>query len=99
VAATTRTSIFVEEDGAGIRLFEQSPTVLVGASECALEVAEQFAFQQRFRKSSAVDGDERHLRSRRASMDGARDEFLARAAFSVYEDGALGTRYGANQLF
>ena len=39
--------------------FEQAALVLVGAGERALHVAEQFAFEQRFRKCAAIDRNKR----------------------------------------
>ncbi len=50
---------FVEEDGAAVGDFEQAAFVLIGAGERALNVAEEFAFEQRLWKCAAVDGDER----------------------------------------
>src|ERR1700691_4905606 len=56
--------------------------VFVCTRERTLDVAKQFGFKQRLRKSSAVDGDEGILRPGAVFMDGARDQFLARAALS-----------------
>src|SRR6266700_659932 len=50
---------FIEKDGAAIGHFKQPAFVLICAGECALYVAEQFAFQQCLGKRSAIDGDER----------------------------------------
>src|SRR5579859_30486 len=46
----------VEEDGAAAGHLEQPALVLAGPGERALHVAEELAFQKRFRKSTAVDG-------------------------------------------
>ena len=53
-------------------------------------MAEQFAFQKRFRNGAAIDGDERAVLARAALMDGARRHFLARAAFAQDENGRIG---------
>ena len=45
-------------------------------------VAEELAFQQVLRNRCAVDGQERLLRPLAMMINGARDQFLARAAFS-----------------
>ena len=67
---------------------KQPLAVLVGAGEGALDVAEQLGFQKRFRKRSAIDGDERLLAAGAVFVDGAGDEFLARAGFSGDQDAA-----------
>ena len=75
-------SNFVQEERPAVRPSEQPLAVLVRPGEGALDVAEQLGFQKRFRKGSAIDGDERLLAAGAVFMDGAGDEFLARAGFS-----------------
>ncbi len=75
---------------------EEAALVLRGSRKGSLDVAEELAFQQGFRKSSAVDGDKRFGGARRAGMDGAGHQFLARAAVAVDQHGAVGGGHGAN---
>src|SRR5262245_11753541 len=49
-------------------------------------MAEEFALQQSFRDSSAVDGNERLRGTGAIEVNGARDQFLAGAAFSEDKD-------------
>src|SRR6266478_3801530 len=50
---------FIEKDSAAIGLLETSNATEFCASECAALMTEEFAFEQRFRNRSAIDGDER----------------------------------------
>ena len=89
---------FVEEDRALIGDFEESALVLVGSGECAFDVSEEFAFEQRLGKCAAVDRDEAFGRARRAGVDGAGYQFFSGAAFAVDQDRALRRRDRADRL-
>ena len=89
---------FVEEDGAAVGDFEQAALVLVGSGESALQIAEQFALEQRLGKGSAVDGDEGVGGARRTDVHGAGDEFFTGAAFAVDQNRAGGRSHGAHRL-
>ena len=58
--------------------------------EATLAMAEEFAFEKRFRHGAEVDGDERLLRPARLAMDLARDEFLAGAVLAEDQDIGIG---------
>ena len=60
------------------------------SSECTLLVAEQLRFEQVFRNRGAIDRDEGPLGARAEHVKRARKELLARAAFSLDEDGRVG---------
>ena len=62
----------------------------MGAGERAFFVAEQFAFQERFRNGAAIDGDERAVSSGASLMNGPRRHFLAGAAFAQKQHGRVG---------
>ena len=62
--------------------------LLIGAGERALLVAEQLGFEQRLGQGGAGDRDERLGRAVAGVVDGARDHFLAGAAFALNEHGA-----------
>ena len=66
-----------------IRLLEAANPPRVRAGERAAFVAEQFAFQHGFGNCRAVDGDERRIGAVAVLVNGAGDEFLARAGFNV----------------
>lgn len=78
-----------EEDCALVRLHELAQLIVVGARERAGDVAEQFAFEQRFRQRAACDFHEWPVAARAAPVDGAGDQRLARAAFSRNQYGSL----------
>lgn len=62
------------------------------AGEGAALVAEQFVFEQRFRERHTIDDDHGHALARTPLVDGAREEFLAGAAFPEEEN--AGVRVG-----
>ena len=72
----------VQEDGAAMALLELADALQGGAGEGAAFVAEEFAFQQLLRDGGAIDGQERLLAAVAVMIDGARDQFLARAALA-----------------
>src|SRR5262249_37234651 len=61
----------------------------LGARETALDVSEQFRFEQRFRKSRAIDGNERPRTSCGLLVDEARDDIFADAALAGDENFGL----------
>ena len=63
-----------------------------GAGEGPATVAEQLRLDQIRRDGGAVDLDERPVRAATELMDGARDELLASAVFSVHEDAGVARR-------
>jgi len=79
--------------------FKQAPFVLGGAREGSFDVPEKLAFQERFRKSAAIDGDKWLGRTRGAGVDGARHQLFACPALPVDEHGAGGRSHGANRRF
>ena len=87
-----------EKERAAVALLELADALRKRAGERALLVAEELAFQQVFRDGGAVDGDERFALPRAVLENGARDEFLARAAFAGDENGRAGRRDLADEL-
>src|SRR5512135_226499 len=80
-----------EEDAAGEGGLEPAGPVIDGAGERALDVAEQLAFEQALGQGAAVDADVRAGVARAEVVDGARDEFFARAGLADDQDaGARG---------
>ncbi len=77
---------FVEKERALVRLLKAADAALVGASERAAFVAEQFTLQQVLRDGGTVDRDEGRLCARAVLINGAGDQFLARARFAPNED-------------
>ena len=68
-----------------------------GAGEGAFLVAEQDRFDQVFRDGAAIDGDEGPAGAGRGALNGAGDQFLARAAFAFDQDGNVGLRRAGAQ--
>src|SRR6516162_1985953 len=81
-----------------MRRLEESPPVFVGAGKRALDVAEEFRFEECFRKSSTIDGDKRRLGSRAVFMDGTRNQFFSRTAFAGNQHTAGLRRNGLNHV-
>ena len=73
---------FVEEQRAAVALLELADAAAVGPGEGALLVAEQLALQQGLRDGGAVDGQERPGGAAAVLVEGAGDQFLARAALA-----------------
>jgi hypothetical protein len=78
---------FVQEKSASVGGLHVSGGVADRAGERAADVAEQLALEQRGRQRGAVDGPERSVSTRRACVDGARDELFARPRFATHQDG------------
>jgi hypothetical protein len=88
----------VEEERPAVGYLEEPLLLGVRAGERALLVAEEFGFEQVLVDGGAVDGLE-HLRdARRLAVDGARDEFLARARLAADEDRRVRARDLENHL-
>jgi len=69
-----------------MRDFEQAHAMLVGAGERTFAVPEQFAFDQRFGQSAAVDGDKRLVGPQALLVQSPRHQFLAGSRFAEDQD-------------
>src|SRR5581483_12351863 len=78
--------------------FQQAAPKGVGAGERALDVAEQFALEQRVRDRAAVDGDEWTCGSVAVIVDGPGDEFLAGATLALDQHGRPAPRHLADEF-
>ncbi len=61
-------------------------------------MSEQFALQQVFLQRAAVDDDDGLVRARAQLVDQAREQFLARAAFPLDQDGRPAGRHAAGHV-
>src|SRR5437667_11030990 len=86
-------SNFVQLQSSPCLQLEAAGTALESSSECALLMAEDFAFKQSFLDSRAVDGKERFIPSRAKIVNCARDEFFAGSASASDEDGGSAGSY------
>ena len=77
---------FVKEQSSSRCRFNQALLAVRGTGEGAFFIAEQFRFEQRFRQTGAIHGDERPLGARTGLVNHAGDEFLARAGFAQQHD-------------
>ena len=82
----------VEQQRAAIGGLEQALVIAYCAGERSFDVAEQLRLEQVFGHRAAVDGDERLGAARAGVVDGARQQFLAGAAFAGDEDARVGAR-------
>ncbi len=83
---------FVEENRAAVGFLDAAGLLFERAGERALFVAEQFAFEQRFRNRGAVDANVIRLAPPAQMVQRAGDEFLARAAFAENQNARVGLR-------
>ena len=81
---------FVEEERAVVGEIHLADFAGAGSGEGAALVAEEFVFDQAFGDGGAVQCDEGLLAARREMVDGAREEFLAGAAFAEEQNGGVG---------
>ena len=79
---------FVQEQAAAAGVVKQTVTVLAGAGESALHMAEELAFDQLRGDRRAVEGHEGAMRARAAVVQRARHHLLASARFALQEHGA-----------
>src|SRR6266446_3490108 len=77
----------VEKNGSAVCGLKEALLHVCRTRECALDVAEQFGFEKRFRKGAAVDGDEGKLHAVAVGMNRAGDHFLSASALALNEDG------------
>ena len=80
---------FVEEQGSAVGQGEAARLVGASVGEGAGLVAEQFRFQQGVGKGRTIDGDEGLVAARGKIVDRPGEEFLARAAGALDQDGAV----------
>ena len=78
---------FIHEDGSAVGLLEFADAPPVGAGECPALVAEEFAFQKRFRDGRAVDCQKRGLAAAAVLIDRPGDQFLAGPALAKDQHG------------
>src|SRR4029078_11317876 len=61
-----------------------------GASERAFAMAEEFGFEKIFGQRAAIDRNKGRVATAAVEMEHARDQFLAGAAFTENQNGAVG---------
>ncbi len=81
---------FVQKERSVVGQLEAAKFLRDGAGEGAALVAEQLGFEQAGGDCGAIDFDEGAIAARAEIMDGARDEFLARAGFAANQHGGIG---------
>jgi len=70
---------FIEEKRAAVGEFEAANPPFRRSRECSPFVPEYLAFHQRFGYGGTIDGDKRPLGARRETVNGSRENFLARS--------------------
>src|ERR1019366_6425283 len=73
---------FVEKNSPSVRAFKETRARRLRASERPFDVTEQLALDELFRNRGAVDRNEWFLHARRSTVNRARDELFAGAAFT-----------------
>src|SRR5262249_5153120 len=77
---------FIQENGAAVGLLKTANPTSAGACESAAFVAEQFAFEQRFRDSGAIDSDEGAANAVAMLINRARDQFFTGSGFTTNQN-------------
>jgi hypothetical protein len=83
----------VQKQRSAVGFLKLADLVVQCAGQASLAVAEQFALNQFFGNSRAVDLDEGLAGAGAGGVDRVRDQFLARAAFSENEHAPVGGRH------
>src|SRR5204862_7147256 len=69
-----------------MRQLEPADAIMISAGECPAHVPKQFAFDQGLRYGSAIDCNERLTQPFAVAVNGAGNQFLARARFTENKD-------------
>jgi hypothetical protein len=77
---------FIEEQRPAVRETQNTGAVAVRAGKAAAHMTEELRFEERIWHSSAIDGDETSAASTTLSVNAARDDLFADAAFTRNED-------------
>ena len=83
---------FVEKDGAAAGCDKETPFVVIGAGKSALDMAKEFAFEERADQGAAVDRHEWFAHASAFVVQCPRDQFFAGAALA--RDQHRGVRAG-----
>ena len=89
---------FVEEKRAAMRQFHLADLARARAGVGAALVSEELVFDQPFGNGGAVQGHKRLLGARAEVMDGAREKFLAGAAFAQQQNRGIGGGHALRHL-
>ena len=73
----------IQKQRAAVRQLKLAAPLADRARKCAAHVAEQFAFDQRFRQRRAIQTDHRLARARRSGMNGVGHQLLADPGFAA----------------
>ncbi len=88
----------VEEKRAAVGHFDFAFARPIGSGECALFMAEEFAFQQALGNAAAIDGHQRRIAALAAGVDRPGDKLLAGPALAEHQHGGLGLGDVVDQL-
>lgn len=88
----------VEEERAAVGRLELACPVCAGVGEGPLDVAEEFALEERFGDGSHIHGDHQFAVARRAVVDLAGEHLLAGAVLARDEDVGIGGRHLLDDL-
>src|SRR5262249_25651780 len=89
LCAKAHVADFIEEERAAISGLKFSRFVFARSCEAALDVAEEFGFNELFGNCCAVHLNERAFTAQARGVKRARDEFFSRATFAINEDAAI----------
>ena len=88
----------IEKDGAPIGFLEQTLLIIDRAGERAAAMAKKLGLEQILRQGAAIDRNKRGKLAAAVEMQGASDQFLARAALAEDQDRAIRIGYPFDQL-
>src|SRR5258708_29401033 len=96
--AQTHVADFVEEERAAVGFLEFADLIFGGAREAALHVPKKFGFDQLLWDGRTVHLDKQAFAAQAGGVQGARHEFLARAALAINQHAAVSRRGDRNLL-
>ena len=83
---------FIEKERTAVGFLKFADFVFCRTGKAALDVAEELRFDQLLGNRGAINFHERAFAAKARGMQGARNKFLARAAFTIDKDAAVGRR-------
>ena len=88
----------IEKDRSSLGRAEHAQHGLLGARECAADVAEELALEKTLADTRAIDRDERPLRPQALGKKPPGNQFLPRAAFAFNQNTTVGNRDLVNKF-
>ena len=83
---------FIEEQSPAVSRTDNTEHILFGAGERTADMAEELALEQRLADAGTINGDKKAITAAAVRTDATGDQFLARTAFPLNKNAAVGCR-------